>query len=188
MSARRIHELLRQVDGTGSHDELEAVRSLEKTTEGLAYWLLDRYRTSSSWKVRRNCVYYACRARESEHAFTLARAAIRDRSKVVRYRAFELLAWIQRRDVLPELRDVLASIRNGPESKDVRAAIDALENRNRHYFLDREHTGKVLTYTADEFIALIEAGRTPPAISRSHRRAAPGRRRAKPRGPVGRRE
>lgn len=134
--------------------------------EGLAYWLLHRYRTSPDWKVRWSCVYSAMGpARTSEEALTLGREAIRDRSRHVRYRACQLLAMIQRKEVLPDLRDVLAKLRGGPGSDDVRAAIDAIESENRHYFLDREHTGRVRGYTLDEFMDLVDAGRTPPADS-----------------------
>lgn len=139
------------------------MRALKGTKEGLSHWLLHHYRTSRNWKARRSCAYFATFDRASEDALTLGREAIRDRSKHVRYRACQLLAQIQRKDVLPDLRKELAALRDGPGADDVRAAIDAIESENRHYFLDREHTGKVRGYTFDEFMDLLDAGKAPPA-------------------------
>jgi hypothetical protein len=173
---RRTQALLDAIDGSGSRDERMAARKLAKTTEGLAYWLLHRYRVSSSWKARRSCVYFAfSSARTSKDAMTLGRAAIRDRSKYVRYRAFELLAWTQRKDALPALREVVGGAgAAGPDKADARAAMDAIESQNRYFFLDREHTGKVLSYTLDEFFKLVDAGLTPPSDQGS---PPPGKRR-----------
>jgi hypothetical protein len=163
MIARRIEALLARVDGTGSREESAAVQELKRTREGLAHWLLRRYRASRNWKARRSCAYFASFDRTSEDALTLGREAIRDRSKHVRYRACQLLAEIQRKDVLPDLWDALAALRGGPGSDDMRAAIDAIESENRHYFLDREHSGMVRGYTLDEFMDLLDAGKAPPA-------------------------
>jgi hypothetical protein len=52
---------------------------------------------------------------------------IADKLKVVRRRACWLLAFAQRKAVLPALRDALAS---GRSVDDVRAAIDAIESEN----------------------------------------------------------
>jgi hypothetical protein len=178
MTTRRIQALLDAIDGSGSHDEAQATGRLSKTKEGRTYWLLHRYRTSSRWKVRCTCVYFALgAARASEDALTLGREATRDRSRQVRYRAFELLAWTQRKDALPALREALDSAeRGGPDAADALAAMDAIERQNRHLFLDREHTGKVLSYTAQEFMQLVDAGLTPPSDQSP---ATPGKRRAR---------
>jgi hypothetical protein len=165
MTPRRIQALLDAIDGSGSRPEALAARKLRKTRQGLAYWLLHRYRTSSSWKARRACVYFAvASARTSEDALTLGLEAILDRSKYVRRRAFELLAWTQRKEAIPALQELLGNVEAGGfDVADAHAAMDAIENQNRHFFLDREHTGKVLSYTLEEFFQLIDAGLTPPS-------------------------
>lgn len=82
-------------------------------------------------------------ARKSEDALALGLEAIVDRSKIVRYRGAMLLAYSQRKDALPYLRAALVSLRDGPGADDLLAAIDAIENANHNYFVDREHSGKM---------------------------------------------
>jgi hypothetical protein len=84
---------------------------------------------------------------------------------------------VQRKDAIPALREVVRDA--GAASSDkayARAAMDAIENQNRHFFLDREHTGNVLSYTLDEFFQLVDAGLTPPSDPQS---ATPRNRRAR---------
>lgn len=135
-------ELLMRLDGSGSDDEWEAVEELRKLGGTFPRLLLEKYKKARSWKERCACVYHAMRyAKESDYAVQLGLEALRDKSKVVRYRACELLAYSQRKDLLKNLEASLASYPSSHE--DIRAAIDAIESENHHYFVDRDHSGKV---------------------------------------------
>lgn len=137
--------LLQRLDGSGSQEEYDAVAQLRRLLgPELPRYLLETYRSSKKWQQRAACAFRALAdARQSEDALTLGREAIRDRSKVVRYRAGMLLAWAQRPEVIPELRALLDEKGRGPETEDLAAALDALENRNPNYYVDRDHSGMV---------------------------------------------
>src|SRR5512145_2286641 len=106
MNSMAIESLLQRLDGSGSDDEWAAAKELRTFGNALPELLLRKYRAAREWRVRSSCVYHALRyARECEASVTLGREAIRDRSKVVRYRACMLLAYAQRKDSLPDLRE-----------------------------------------------------------------------------------
>ncbi len=64
------------------------------------------------------------------------RRPIADKSKVVCYRGCMLLAYSQKREVLPSLRHALEA--TDPERKaDLSAAIDAIESENYNWLSDR---------------------------------------------------
>ena len=136
--------ILDGLDGTGSDVEWATVEELRRNAgDQLPTMLLEKYRSSATAAVRASCVFHATRySRAISDAVALGLEALGDRSKVVRYRACLLLAYSQQTKVLPALRAALA--RAPVQSKaDVLAAIDAIENRNHHYFVDRDHSGKV---------------------------------------------
>ena len=139
-----ILALLNRLNGTGSDDEWLAANELRTLGAALPRLLLDHYRASRGWKARSSCVYHAARfALESEDAIALGLEAIRDKSKVVRYRGALLLANSQRKEALSFLRAALTHLGDGPGANDLLAAIDAIESGNPNYFIDREHTGKI---------------------------------------------
>jgi hypothetical protein len=136
--------LLARLDGSGSKDEWEAVSALRTLGSGTPALLLQHYRVARKWQARSSCVYHAMRyARESEDAVTLGREALHDRSGPVRYRACMLLAYSLRRDLLNELREQLMTAGPRSDRDDLEAAIDAIENGNANYFVDRDHSGKM---------------------------------------------
>ena len=91
--------------------------------------------------MRAACVFYCLEfARVSDDAVNLAKIAITDRSKVVRYRACMVFACSLRMDVLPFLENAVQTAR-GETRGDLVAAIDAIEHQNQNFFLDREHAG-----------------------------------------------
>jgi hypothetical protein len=144
MDSDKIQELLSKLDGSGSDSEWAAAKELQVLGEELPRYLLDKFRNSRQWKHRCSCVYHAVRyARSNEDAVLVGREAIRDKSKMVRYRGCMLLAYAQREDTLPELKEVLKGLGSGAGSDDVRAAIDAIEHKNHNYFVDRKHSGKI---------------------------------------------
>jgi hypothetical protein len=141
---KRITELLDQLDGSGSDTEYEAIYELRKLGNSLPSLLLGKFRSSKKWQVRSSCVYHAIRyARSSSDSVQLGLEALSDRSYVVRYRACMLLAYSLNRDALPSLRMAAEKSTHAETICDIRAAIDALENSNSDYFVDRDHTGNM---------------------------------------------
>jgi hypothetical protein len=141
MKMHEINELLDQLDGSGSAQEFAAVKQLRELNN-FPRLLLDRYKSSKNWKARSSCVYHAIRyAKNNNDAFQIGLAAINDRSKIVRYRAFMLLAYSLNKKALADLQKVLDTSNDETTKGDALAAIDAIRNQNHHYFVDRDHSG-----------------------------------------------
>jgi len=102
------------------------------------------FHTAKLKDVRRDIAFHAIRhARTNESAFRIGLAAITDKSTIVRYRGCCVLAYSLRHDALPALQPLLRH----PDAKtvdDAKAAIDAIESRNHHFFVDRQHSGRLL--------------------------------------------
>jgi hypothetical protein len=136
-----IQKALATLDGRGSKAEFDAVSRLSALGDRFPVLLLEKYKRSGKLGQRASCVYHATKfARASTAAYQLGLEALRDRSKVVRYRACLLLSVAQRPEAIPSLKALVAS---DLSREDALAAIDALEHRNQHYFVDREHSGKL---------------------------------------------
>lgn len=141
----RARVLSEQLDGCGVDEEYDLIRA-QKTELGAKFpeLMLETYKLSRKWRVRVSCVFFSIHyARDSVAAVQLGLQAIKDRSKVVRYRACMLLAWSLRTDALPTLREALAQSESPETMADLEAAIDAIENNNSNYFVDRDHSGRV---------------------------------------------
>lgn len=135
--------LVEQLNGSGSDAEWAAVKQLRKL-ESFPRLLLERFRSSSGWRTRSSCVYHAVRyARASDDAVTLGTEAMRDKAKIVRYRGCMLLAYSQRPEVLPALKQALGVANKEADREDLRAAIDAIESGNHNFFVNRDHSGKM---------------------------------------------
>jgi len=139
----RTIELLEPLDGRGSDQEWQAIGELRaRLGDRLVSALYWKYRMSKSWQARCSCVYFCfAYARNSTEAVELGIEALRDRSKVVRNRACQLLAYSLDRSALPALRAAVES--GGVSVGDFLAAIDAIENQNHNFFVDRDHSGMV---------------------------------------------
>jgi hypothetical protein len=136
-----IEQHLRKLDGRGSDGEFHAVELLANLGDAFPKLLLEKYRTAKKFGDRASCVYHATKyAKSNEAAYTLGIEALRDRSKVVRYRACRLLAVAQREEAIGSLERLLFDPISGSDAK---AAIDAIRRRNLHYFVDRDHSGKI---------------------------------------------
>lgn len=138
-----IENLLSRLDGSGSDDEFDAIKELRKLLGNqLPSVLLKKYESAKKWQTRASCVYHSIRyARDTEDAVKLGIKALLDKSKIVRYRACMLLAWSLNEEALPVLKELVPTA-DEETSKDIRAAIDAIENKNSNYFVDRDHSGK----------------------------------------------
>jgi len=144
MNSEAESQLLRRVDGSGKAGERDAVAELKRRYGSeLPRLLLEHYKTAKSYKIRAACVYYCLDfSRVSNAAIELAKIAIADKSRVVRYRACMLLACSLRSDILPTLRQMIPSTERETRD-DLIAAIDAIEHQNKDFFLDREHSGMI---------------------------------------------
>lgn len=139
-----IHELLNNLDGSGSDKEFNAMDKLKKLGDELPKLLLEKYKSSKTWQVRSSCIYHSIRyARTSHEAIQLGVEALTDKSYVVRYRACMLLAYSLDKAVLPILKQLESHSSHEETLFDIRATIDAIENQNSNYFVDREHSGSM---------------------------------------------
>jgi hypothetical protein len=55
-----------------------------------------------------------------------------------------LLAYAQQPATIAPLREALAALGDDAGADDLAAAIDAIENGNANYFVDRTHSGNVI--------------------------------------------
>ena len=105
---------------------------------------LQEYPSARSWKQRASFVYHSIpHARTCRAAVALASLALSDRSRHVKYRACMLLACAQDPTTLDLLREHAMSEQHPETQGHIRAAIDAIENGNHNFFVDREHSGMV---------------------------------------------
>lgn len=144
MIDERLNDLLDKLDGRGSDQEFNAIRELSKLGDKLPSILLERYRIAKKWQVRCSCVYHTISySRDVDDAVQLGIEALSDKSKVVRYRSCMLLAYSLKKEALPALQEIKLKITDTETLDNVNAAIDAIENQNSNFFVDRQHTGKV---------------------------------------------
>jgi hypothetical protein len=142
MTPTEIRALVLRLDRTSARDEEEAWTQLRGLGVAIVPYLLEAYRTFRKANGRVSLVFHAIRyARTSEDAFRLGIEALSDKATLVRYRACGLLAYSQRPDAIPHLQSLLSH----PDARtveDAQAAIDSISNRNHHYFIDRDHSGR----------------------------------------------
>jgi hypothetical protein len=140
----RVEKILQQLDGKGSDKERAAIHELRDSL-GTAFpdQMLSHYRNSRLKSIRASCLFYCFpNARTSNAAKELAMLALRDKSKVVRYRACQLLAYSQDRNLLGRIEQVRNSF-DAESRPDLEAALDAISNQNQNFFKDREHSGSI---------------------------------------------
>lgn len=145
MNDTTLETLLNNLDGSGSDQEIHAVRELGKLVgSALPALLLKKYRVSKKWQARSSCVYHSIRyARDVEESVQLGIEALSDKSKVVRYRACMLLACSLSKNAVSFLKELELRASDSETQANAHAAIDAIENQNTNYFVDRDHSGKV---------------------------------------------
>jgi hypothetical protein len=138
-----IRARVARLDTRNGSDAETAWSELRPLGNAVVPYLVEAYRRAKRGEMRVVLVFHAIRfARTSDDAVALGLAALKDRATLVRHRACGLLAYSLRREVLPALRDLLTH----PDARtvdDAKAAIDAIERQNHHYFVDRDHSGRV---------------------------------------------
>lgn len=141
MKLPNIEAELNKLDGRGSDDEYGAVKVLSTLGDKFPELLLKKYRISKKWGERASCVYHSIKyAKKNNDSFQLGIEATQDKSKNVRYRACMLLAVVQKEEAITKLELLLKDIGS---ADDAAAAIDAIKNKNHHYFADRDRSGMV---------------------------------------------
>lgn len=141
--SKLVNELFAKVDGSGSDKSWAAIRELKQIlgTE-FAQEALRRFSTEKRWNFRAALIYHCIAfSKFDAHAFQIGLSGIFDRSKAVRFRASMLLAVSQNRGALKKLEEAKKKLPE-TESGDLVAAMDAITNKNQHFFLDRDHSGK----------------------------------------------
>ena len=150
MQADLIRSFVRSLDTTSSTAEEAAWSELKPLGESVVPYLAEFYPHAHKWQGRVSLIFHSIRyARTSPVAFHLALRALEDRSTLVRYRACALLAYSLRRDALPSLAKLL-SHKDARTRADAHAAIDAIEQQNHHFFIDRRHSGRTQWIVNDE--------------------------------------
>ena len=80
-------------------------------------------------------------SRDRPTVVALARNALGDKSRIVRHHACAALAYALDEKSIPALKKLLTH--SDAETREhAEAAIDAIQSRNHHHFVDRKHTGK----------------------------------------------
>ncbi len=119
------------------------VAAITRFGERVVPFFEEFFQRAKRFEARRDIAFHVIAyARNNEAAFRIGLAAITDRSTHVRYRGCCVLAYSLRRDVLPSLKKLLGN----PDAKtadDARAAINAIQMGNHHFFVDRKHTGQM---------------------------------------------
>ncbi len=144
-----IEHLVAALDTASTSQEEATWVQLKPLGRDVVPYLASFYPRAKTWQGRLSLVFHSIRyARESEAAFQLGLAALGDRSTMVRYRACGLCAYSLRADALPAL-NALLSHKDSRTAQDAAAAIDAIEQKNHHLFVDRTHSGRTF-WTVNE--------------------------------------
>ena len=142
MDDARIRELVGKLDTASALVGEDAWEALKPLGAAVVPCLAEFYPKARKWQGRAALIFHGVGyARTSEIAFQLGLVALRDKATIVRYRACSLCAYSLRSEAIAPLKQLLRH----PDSQtvaDARAAIDAIQRRNHHYFVDRDHSGR----------------------------------------------
>lgn len=142
-ASEHILKLVREYAHRSSYGDEPHFDEIRALGSGVLPYFIEEYPKARHWRQRASFLYRAIRyARTSPNAVALAKAALDDKSREVRYRACMLLACSLDKNALPSLE----AARSHPDSRtreDICAAIDAITSENHNFFVDREHSGQV---------------------------------------------
>jgi phosphohistidine swiveling domain-containing protein len=142
MTDKLLENLLDKL-GQSAELEMEVIDKIKKSGYRLPYVLLQRYRHEKKWQRRDACVYYAIGYSKTDtDALQLGIEALLDKSKKVRYHAC-LLSFSLKQEAMKSLQKARSIVTDGETLENINAAIDAIENNNTNFFVDRKHAGKV---------------------------------------------
>jgi hypothetical protein len=142
MTPEEIRELVSRLDTTSQQRQEESWSRLRDLGAAVVPYLAEAFRSFRKWQGRVSLVFHCIRyARDSDHAYRLGLEALSDKSTLVRYRACGLLAYAQKPEAVEHLRPLLRHA-DQRTADDAKAAIDAIDHRNHHFFVDRTHSGR----------------------------------------------
>ena len=139
----QIRKYVAALETTRSSEEEAAWSKLKDLGARVVPFLAEAYPQMRKWQGRVSVVFHSMRyVRDHEAAFQLGVAATRDRSTLVRYRACMMLAYSLDKRAVEPLRALLGHA-DERTVEDAKAALDAIEHQNHHYFIDRTHSGRM---------------------------------------------
>lgn len=143
MDAEEIRAVVQRLETTRTLEEEAAWDLLRPLGKEVVPYLCEAYPNFKKWQGRVSLVFHSIKyARDSDDAFLLGISATKDKASLVRYRACGLLAYSLRKDALPALQELLGHA-DKKTVEDAKAAIDAIRSQNHHYFVDRDHSGRI---------------------------------------------
>lgn len=139
-----MRALIEKMDRGGVDEASEAAQAFkEDAGPALVISAIEGFALAKTWKTRAVLVSMVGPAsRKSRPACDLALRALEDKSPNVAYRAAEVLAYSQRRDMIAELQKASKAVK-GATRKDIAAAIDAIRSGNHNYYRDRSHSDAI---------------------------------------------
>jgi hypothetical protein len=142
MDDHEIRNLVTSFDTKDNAVRAAVWQQLRDQGDRVLPFFADLFTVARRLEVRRDIAFHCTRfARTSNVAFRIGLMAAEDKSSIVRYRGCGVLAYSLRPDALPILNKQL-SHSDSKTVEDAKAAIDAIQRRNHHYFIDRRHTGQ----------------------------------------------
>ena len=143
MTSEEIQTRVNALQSSTVQGEEDAWQLLKPLGIGVVPHLLAAFPKFGKLQGRASLVFHSTRyARISEEAFQLGLLALHDRATLVRYQACALLAYSLRDEALPYLK-TLQTHEDLKSFEDATAAIEAINSRNHHFFVDRRRTGQV---------------------------------------------
>ena len=143
MTSEEIQTRVNALQSSTVQGEEDAWQLLKPLGIGVVPYLLAAFPKFRKWQGRASLVFHSTRyARISEEAFQLGLLALHDRATLVRYQACALLAYSLRDEALPYLK-TLQTHEDSKSVEDATAAIDSINSKNHHFFVDRRHTGQI---------------------------------------------
>src|SRR6516225_7203222 len=143
MDDDQIRTLVARFDTTDDSVRNEAWQQLRGLGERVVPFFEEFIVRAKKLAARRDSAFHCIKyARTSEAAFRVGLLAIGDKSTIVRYRGCCVLAYSLRKAALPALTALLGHS-DAKTVEDAKAAIDSIQNRNHHYFVDRGHSGQM---------------------------------------------
>jgi hypothetical protein len=139
----RVQVLVNSFDASELSKVAAAWEIAEAIDGNLPSLLVEAFPKIRKWQGRASILRYIGKfSRESGPVFNLGLTAIQDKAYDVRHYACALLAFSLRPEALTALKALLQHP-DGRTVQDARAAMDAIQNKNHHFFKDRDHSGRI---------------------------------------------
>jgi len=146
-----VDDLLIILDGSGSFIERNTLKDLASRGEPVPQYLYKCFLISKKAKIRAQCIFYQFSFAQDGNKYALATGirGLDDRAKIVRYNACKLLAYAQDKSTLVHLKNAKSSEKNSDIVSHIMASIDAIEEGNHNWFVDRDHSGLITMEVVD---------------------------------------